>query len=161
VEWNQPLLANQFPLLHCIATLTNKSLDRARAAKAINDSLDGHVTIHTDSESILTAVAELTGSQIGSDMEFSLSDCLVVSKATIKGGLVEKLPQDQDTRFLEEDTFSEGEGRRVRVQVSVSAVQGLGKCPRCWKWVCEEGEEMCGRCRHVEQSGEQKVADIL
>jgi isoleucyl-tRNA synthetase len=40
-----------------------------------------------------------------------------------------------------------GEG----VLVAVHAPSG-GKCPRCWRFVKEEKEEVCGRCAGVIES---------
>ena len=153
-EWHQPQLADKYKLLRSVIALSNKTLEKAREAKAIRGSLEGQVTIHTDSGSILDALTELTESQTGTDIEFPLCDCLGVSEATIQGGLAEEVHQDS-TRFFEEDTISRVRREDARVQIvvaPVSATTGRSKCPRCWKWVCEEKEELCPRCKQVEQS---------
>lgn len=161
-QWHQPQLADQYKLLRSIIALSNKTLERAREAKAIRGSLEGQVTIHTDSDSILDAVSELTESQTRADIEFPLCDYLGVSEATVQRGLVEEVPLDSIC-FFEEDTISKmlGEGARIQAVVApVSATTGRSKCPRCWKWVCEEEEELCVRCKQVEQSEHKQRISI-
>lgn len=151
-EWTQPELAGQFQLLRSVAALSNRTLERARVAKTIRSSLEGRVEVYTESESVQRTLAELT-SQSETDMEFLLSDCLRVSDATVQRGLVDSVVKES-TPFFEEDTvptLGEGDARVQVVAAPIPGTAGRGKCPRCWKWVCQEGEELCVRCRQVEQ----------
>lgn len=152
-NWNQPELASHFQLLRSVTSLCNKALDRARVDKEIRGFLEGQATVYTDSESAHGVLSDLTVSQAGTNIEFSLGDCLGVSDANLRSDLIESAVEDELT-FIEEDTVRwPGEEGEARVQVAVAPVcktTGHDRCSRCWKWVCQEGEDLCGRCRQVE-----------
>lgn len=126
--------------------MSKQALELARQAKVIRSSLEGRVTIHCDSDQVKSALAGLSKSQSAIDVEFSLSDLLIVSEATIQDGFIET---DSDTSFSAVDVLK-FRGEEVKVQVVVRVVSERSKCPRCWKWACAENEELCERCRLVE-----------
>ena len=51
--------------------------------------------------------------------------------------------------FVGEDTIKYG-SEEFSLRAVATPIRGRGKCPRCWKWVCAESEELCERCAKVE-----------
>ena len=213
-EWTQPRLAGEFGLLRAVTSLSNRALAGAQEAQVIRSSLEAQVTLHTHSQAVSSTLRRLTESEsLDDDIELSLSDCLIVSEASVvkdeeatpltpgvalrgnliasresvgQGGLatpIKAITGERSPLVLEARTGAETEGgvvtsveggrgfcvedwvrwrevegeraeeREDLVRAVVrcaSETSGCGKCPRCWRWVREEGEELCGRCRRVE-----------
>lgn len=136
------------------------ALEKARIAKAIRGSLEAQVTIHTDSDAVKSTLHQLSESQSANNIEFSLSDLLLVSEATIQrkhfgneATIQDSSLPDHKDAFVEEDTVRY-HGEEFTVSAVATPVSGHGKCPRCWKWACAENEELCVRCMQVEHQNE-------
>ena len=150
-EWTQSELSDQFEMLHSIVAVSNKALDKAQVAGLIRSSLEAEITIQTPSVGIKSTLLKLTKSQSTKDIEFPLCDYFRVSKTNIQShfdeGFGATVPNVQEEATIQ----WHGEYLPVRTVVTpVSESTGHSKCPRCWKWVCSENEELCSRCRQVE-----------
>ena len=162
-EWTDPQLAKQFELLRSIISISNRALEKSRVAKQIRSSLEARVTIHTNSEEIMSTLCSLAELQsTENSIEFSLADFLIVSEVS--------MATMQDAVFgggeNEEGVVrwcGEQEEKDFAVQVMATPISGRGKCPRCWKWVCPEEkegtEELCERCRMAEDASETNVIE--
>lgn len=148
--WTQPQLAKQFQLLRSIIPIANRALEKARLAKKIHSSLEAEVTIHTSSDMVKSTLQELTEPcPVNGMEEVSLSDYLIVSRATVQDGVLDVA--SLNGLFSDEGAVDwSGEQELVRVVAMPFSESGHVKCPRCWKWTRVENEELCGRCRHVE-----------
>lgn len=149
-EWEQPELSKKMELLRSITSLSNKALENARISKFIRSSLEAEITVHT-SKPILSELMTLSQQNNGG-LEFSLSDYFIVSMVNVSGEPHAIGKGCNEGIFSERDTVVwYGEEYAVEVVAGpVSKTFGLDKCPRCWKWTCPEGEELCRRCEAVE-----------
>ena len=141
-------------LLRSITALSNKAIENARISKFIRSSLEADISIHTKSKAILSTLTELTTSlpSNGCDLEFSLSDLFIVSNVSLCD--VPLRVTDYPENIFSEARSVEWCGEEYVVEVvagPTAASSGVRKCPRCWKWSCPEGEELCVRCEAVEQ----------
>ena len=168
-EWTHPQLALHFQLLRSVTLLSNKALEKARLAKLMRSSLEATATLHMESDIVKSALLETAESGVteSQNVEFSLADCLGVSEAIVNSGPFADVTvgrAHQDCVFSEEGvvSFDGGDCSKVRVEVTpISGATGQGKCPRCWKWVCPEGEELCMRCKRVENNVNDLKQQVL
>ena len=160
-EWEQPELCKKMELLRSIISLSNKAIEKARFSKFIRSSLEAEVTIRTSSEPILSELMKFSQQSDG-DLEFSLGEYFIVSKVNVSGEEIGKGCKDDGNFSVAETVMWHGKENAVEVVAGrVSKTFGLDKCPRCWKWTCPEGEELCGRCATVESSTFEHTQKIV
>jgi isoleucyl-tRNA synthetase len=147
--------------------------ERARADKRIGSSLECAVTVYLSafntemfSRAFAKAMRPLNLKAV--DMENQLAALFVVSEVRVRvlpetlssasssaqlGFVAEDAEQmKREWAWVEEETVAANEeegsdligGARVLVHPP-----GREKCPRCWRFVKEEAEDVCSRCAHV------------
>ena len=159
-EWEEPALFQQMEMLRSILVMSNKAIEIIRERKSVSSSLEAELTIRTPSQEILTALSNLSSPD---SMEYSVADYFIVSKVTqslVQSDEVSDSVSGDGSAAAEMSSVDFGGSSSV-VQVIASPVaktSGLGKCDRCWKWVCQEGEDLCERCVAVEGEPQQLIA---
>ncbi len=151
-EWEDPVLSQQMDILRSVLTASNKAIQVIRDRKVVNSSLEAEIILHTSSQEILNNLLDL---ESPGDLEYPLSDLLLVSKVTSSLQKEEAvLPSLLDSFAVEsEPVCLHGDLTCVQVIAGpASEMSSMGKCGRCWRYLCEEGEELCGRCASVEGS---------
>ncbi|USP82549.1 uncharacterized protein yc1106_09823 [Curvularia clavata] len=147
--------------------------ERARAEKKIGSSLECAATVYLGADSI-EAFSESFAKAMhplglqATDIEEQLAGLFVVSEVRIR--MVPDAPSSSSSSqlgFVTEDAeemkqswaWAEEEAVVVSEEGGVSTLLGKPrvlvhppsreKCPRCWRFVKEEKEDVCGRCAHV------------
>ena len=149
-EWTQPDLATEFETLRSIRDVSNKVLDSVRTRREIRSFLEAEVAIQTNSEE-LTTLLEQHIQPSAKSVEFSLSDLLVVSKASLmsedhKGVMAEASLTSRDHNVAEEEVVYKDKACDVTVYAWPAVLSKKYKCPRCWKHTSRTDGELCGRC---------------
>ncbi|EUC47754.1 hypothetical protein COCMIDRAFT_89350 [Bipolaris oryzae ATCC 44560] len=119
--------------------------ERVRAEKKIGSSLECAATVHLPASSI-EALSEAFASAMhplnlkAEDMENQLAGLFVISE------------MKRQWAWVEEEAVAasgdQGSDLLAKAQVLVHP-PSREKCPRCWRFVKEEAEDVCGRCAHV------------
>ena len=138
-EWNNPDLAAKFEAAKDLRDLVLKSLDNARSSKLIRSSLEADVFIQMKDAKLRDWINSLFDTEL--QHNYSLSDFLIVSKATVSS---DELPNVFDHKETREIKLG---GKCYSATVGV-ARSGGSKCPRCWRYdMCKD--DLCNRCMHV------------
>jgi isoleucyl-tRNA synthetase len=177
-----PLSSPGFPTEHAMHTMhtaitslgatIKSSQEKLRADKKIGSPLESSVTLYltqTSAPKFAKAFRACTHTSLSDTkvMQDQLAALFVVSEFRIRvandGGVsasdfeVEK-PEDWKEavewsveEWIGEQEEDEGGLFGQGALVAVHAPSG-GKCPRCWRFVKEEKEEVCGRCAGVIES---------
>jgi isoleucyl-tRNA synthetase len=177
-----PLSSPGFPTEHAMHTMhtaitslgatIKSSQEKLRADKKIGSPLESSVTLYltqTSAPKFANAFRACTHTSLSDTkvMQDQLAALFVVSEFRIRvandGGVsasdfeVEK-PEDWKEavewsveEWIGEQEEDEGGLFGQGALVAVHAPSG-GKCPRCWRFVKEEKEEVCGRCAGVIES---------
>lgn len=175
-------LENVSDIIASLSTGIKVAQERLRADKKIGSSLESGVTVYlsaTGAEALNDTVGKcMAPTTLDSKLLSSIfADVLVVSEVNIRvlanpqgefyikdsedgtqiwdsdvqSGIVTENAEDAKEKWLwseEEVVQMVGEGK-ARVVVHPPRRE---KCPRCWRFVKEEQEELCGRCEGVVKS---------
>lgn len=123
--------------------------EKAREKKLIGSGLECDVILYVPQTVPSQALAELWNG----DMESELSNLFVVSGCRVRGlssyeSLTSTEPETKENWAYEESWEVVVDGLVLEGKVVVKAAEG-GKCARCWRYLAEENEELCGRCECV------------
>jgi isoleucyl-tRNA synthetase len=152
-----------------LSTAIKNPQERLRAGKKIGSSLESGVTLYLTCAAARKLSAQFAAAMYPetpsiADMNAQLAALFVVSEVNV--GIVPGLDEDVDVdpnvefavedpvqdksvwTWWEEEIIGDGEGVLAKAMVVVRP-PGNAKCPRCWRFVKEEGEEVCGRCADV------------
>jgi isoleucyl-tRNA synthetase len=123
-------LRQDLPSLFAVHSAVKAALEQARAAKALGSSLQASVVVTIQQGEV-------------SDMLHRYLDELdamfVVSSVDVNGPIVE------NPEFCHVEEF-EALGQKGTVHVLPAKQE---KCVRCWRYLAEEAESLCGRCEDV------------
>jgi len=139
--------------------------ERLRAEKKIGSSLESAATVYlpeaTNAENFYSEFSKCMHPTIltPTDLETQLAGLFVISEVNLWTPTVSCfannvfMAEDPDTMkkkslWWEEEALSSDAGVLGKAKVLVHPPSGE-KCPRCWRFVKEEKEEVCGRCRDV------------
>ncbi|KAF2275953.1 isoleucyl-tRNA synthetase, partial [Westerdykella ornata] len=133
--------------IHTVGSAINTAQERLRAAKKMGSSLECDVVIGMDPRAADSHFDEFVGWG-GSQKSEELAGLFVVSGFEVRNmneldGL--KAALEEEGVWCELETFKIGETER---KVLLRKANGC-KCPRCWRYVAEEPESLCGRCEEV------------
>lgn len=151
-------LREVMPVLFAVNTGIKSATEVARRDKKVGSSLQCSVILQIPDQEIAITL-------LGFSAE--LESSLVVSHVGINQPLPEtaewKYSVDfQVPRVRDVAVFSNGEGGDVQTEGSSSGVTctawvlppNAHKCPRCWRYVAPQEDQLCGRCENVVESGE-------
>ena len=163
-EWHQPQLAAEFDAIRSLRSLTYKVLSSAREAGSVRGFTEAEVEIVTDSEELFVLLQRYAGySRRGRNREeenksensnYSLSDIFIVSRVSVE--LSDSVGSEgrgrDEVRVYSDEGCVEWGGEECRVSVRVWRAEEKGhyKCPRCWLWTASSSDQLCQRCRDVE-----------
>jgi isoleucyl-tRNA synthetase len=145
--------------------------ERLRADKKIGSSLESAATVYLPSSNAEKLHAEFAACLQPStpkptDVETQLAGLFVISEVNLRtlpdpSALTNSVftaedpdAMKQQSQWCEEEVLSSDNGVLGKARVLVHP-PSREKCPRCWRFVKEEKEEVCGRCGNVvsQQSG--------
>ncbi|KAG9187780.1 isoleucyl-tRNA synthetase [Alternaria panax] len=139
--------------------------ERLRADKKIGSSLESAATVYLPLPHAEKLHAEILACMqpctLGpADVETRLAGLFVISEVNLRTlsdsssatkGIFAAGDADaikHQWQWCEEEVLSSGSGVLGKAKVLVHP-SSREKCPRCWRFVREEEEEVCGRCGHV------------
>lgn len=125
-------LKADLPILLETRAAVHGALELARESKVVGSSLQSSIVIQTSDAALVATLQRYAPAE--------LSDMFVVSSLAVN----EPLPEGAAWHF--EQDFAGGK---------VHVLPPLGeKCERCWRYVAEEGEDICKRCEDIVQQNE-------
>ena len=139
--------------------MCNSSIRVIQGKDVVGSASEAELLVQTSSQEILAALTDLESPE---ETEYSLANLFLVSK--VSPSLVSTSSMTgsgSEGSFATRTGTVDFRGSKGVVQVIVgpaSEMSGLGKCGRCWRLVCEKGEELCGRCAAVEGEPDRLIA---
>jgi isoleucyl-tRNA synthetase len=149
--------------------------ERLRAEKKIGSSLESEVTVYLSEASARALRSEFLACMHSSthesqDIQTQFAGLFVVSEfnvrvlqapSTVTHGVVFKV-EDPETmkqgwRWWEEEVVASGDDNLGKARVVVHP-PSKEKCPRCWRFLRNEAEEICRRCDDVIKQESEVVA---
>jgi isoleucyl-tRNA synthetase len=139
--------------------------ERLRADKKIGSSLESAATVYLPASNAEKLHAEFSAclqpsTPKATDVETQLAGLFVISEVNLRTLSDSSAPANniftaedpdaikQQSQWCEEEVLSSDSGVLGKARVLVHP-PSREKCPRCWRFVKEENEDVCGRCRDV------------
>lgn len=130
---DEPTIRHDTPTLMAVHSAIKAALEQARLAKVVGSSLQGSVVVSSPSavvnETLARYAAELDGIFVVSSVDLNVS-----------------VPEDVEWSYVQEFEVDGDEHRKGTVTVLPPRDH---KCPRCWRYLAQEEEALCGRCEEV------------
>ncbi|KAI6385779.1 hypothetical protein MCOR23_011555 [Pyricularia oryzae] len=148
--YNDPLIADPglltipeaklraaMPVLDAARVAINAAAELGRADKKIGQSLQSAVTLYSRFASANEALQLLSEEQLAA---FYVVSCVKISTETPAGA--------NGWLYSAKAKVEAGEAKDAVIKAVVRHPSDH-KCPRCWRYVAEEEETLCGRCEDV------------
>lgn len=145
-------LKGSIALLNAVNDAAKALQERAREKKLIGGSLDCDVALVLNSDA-----GELAEGLLNTDRAEELAEMFVVSGVRVYSG------EEFSARASGEEWSFEGEfavdGAAAPLGRVAVVPAALHKCPRCWRRIAENEDDLCGRCEKVVSAGVSEAAD--
>lgn len=149
-------LREAMPVLFAVHTGIKSAIELARRDKKVGSSLQCSVVLQVPDRAVADVLMRVD----------ELESALVVSHV----GVNEPLPEEAEWKYSvdfqvprgsDASVTSSGSGTDVEGQADVSVTctawvlpPRAHKCPRCWRYIAPQEDELCGRCEDVVEKGE-------
>jgi isoleucyl-tRNA synthetase len=133
---DQAQLRLDLPILSAVHDAVKAGLEQGRELKALGSSLQCSVNIAVNDERVAAVLKEYLD---------ELDAMFVVSSVELNSPIA---PESHDWCYSKEFAVDGAQG-----VVHVLPPKG-SKCSRCWKYIAEEEDGLCGRCDEVVAAGE-------
>ncbi|KAI8873501.1 isoleucyl-tRNA synthetase [Ramicandelaber brevisporus] len=139
--WNDAGVAAQWAVLEPLRASVNRTLETARANKAIRSALEASVKLVISNDKTASAASAASASAITQNAG-ELAELFIVSNVTVS---TTPSASTDDTPLATLKCTLPGD---LDVEIEVHHVKDH-KCPRCWIYQSKSADHLCNRCDEV------------